>query len=132
MALDIPEKSKLEDGSNVVADDNSEAPFVPPAPLASSTCFSEAHIATEEFIQEVMLALELPEKGKLGEINNVAADEKIESRSVPSELLDSSTVASTAHIPSAVKREGSFKADGCVVHDEKTEASYRSSLRTNN
>ena len=132
LALEIPEKSKIEDGTNVVADENSEASFVPSAPLASSTCFSEAHIATEDFIQEATLALELPERGKLGESNNVAADEKCESPRVPSALLDSSTVASTAHIPSAVKGEGSFKVDECVVHDEKTEASCRSSLRTNN
>ena len=132
LALEIPENGKPEGGSNVVADENNEAPFVPCAPLASSTCISDAHFATEEFIQEATLALEIPEKRKIEESNNVAADEKSESPRVPSALLDSSTVAFTAHIPSAVKRGGAFKGHACVVYDEKTEASCRSSLRTNN
>ena len=38
LALPTPEKSMIEDGTNVVADENSKAPFVPSAPLASSTC----------------------------------------------------------------------------------------------
>ena len=132
MPLAIPEKSKVEDGTNVVADDDSESLRVPFAPFDGSTYISDPDIATGEFIQEAALVLEILEKSKLEESNNIAADEKSESPRVPSALLDSSSVASTTHIPSALRREGSLKADGCVVHDEKTEASCRSSVRTNN
>ena len=131
-AFEIPEKSKVEDGTNVVADENSESLHVPFAPLDSSACISEANIATNEFIQEAALALEMLEKCKMEESNSVAADEKSESPRVPSAPLHSSTVASTAHSPSTLKREGALKADDCVVHDEKTEAFRRSSVRTNN
>ena len=130
--LELPEKCKLEDGSNVVADEKSEPPLVPFAPLARSSCNLDTHIATEEFIQEATLALEILEKCQLEESNNVAADEKSESPRVPSALLESSTVAYTAHTPSTLKREGAFEAEECVVHEEKTEASCRSSVRTNN
>ena len=131
LALEIPERSKIEDGTNVVADENSEAPSVPSAPLARSSCNLDAHTATERFIQEATLALEILEKCQLEESNNVAADEKSESPRVPSALFDSSTVASTAHTPSTLKR-GAFEADECVVHDEKTETSCCSSARTIN
>ena len=131
LALEVPENSKLEDGSNVVADENNEPPLVPSTPLARSSCNLDTHIATEEFIQKATLAREILEKCKLEENKNVAADEKSESPRVPSALFDSSTVASTAYTPSTLKR-GAFEADECIVHDEKTEASCRSAVRTNN
>ena len=78
----------LEDDSNVVADENGDAPFVPFAPLASSTCISDAHIFTEEFIKEATLALE-----KLEDDSNVVADENSDAPFVPFAPLSSSTFA---------------------------------------
>ena len=92
-ALAIPEKSKVEDGTNVVADEKSETPFVPFAPLASSTCISDAHIGTEEFIKEATLALDI-----LEDDSNVVVDENSDAPFVPSAPLASSTCISDAHI----------------------------------
>ena len=93
MALEI-----LEDDSNVVADENSDAPFVPSAQLASSTCISDAHITAEEFIKEVTLALEIADESKLENGTNVVADENSKAPFVLSAPLDSSTCISDAHI----------------------------------
>ena len=98
MALEVPENRKLEYGTNVVADENSKAPFVQSAPLVSSSCISDGHIATEEFIKEVTLALEVPENSKLEAGTHVVADENNKTPFVPSPQLASSTCISDAHI----------------------------------
>ena len=130
LALEAAEKCKIDDCYNVDVNRNSEALHVPFAPLDSSNLISDVHITTEEFIQEATFALEVPEKIPVDEITNVAADEKNASLRLQSASMGSSTVVCAADIPLVLKREGVIEADGCVVHDEKTEASPSSSVQT--